>query len=207
MGFKITGSLKPTGRIKVPSTLVSPYSSGQFIETDWKTNGDKLATLDTTTGKEWLDTTQTAGDSYNTTIGKLSNELDGWRLPTESEVVDLWTRLFPGWHNVTTSSDYSPGSSRANEIVFMENLFGSITDGSNDRRIHALYERADSTLNWIGMYYSNSSNIYRMHGTGKTTNEGYFYNNSDPNFSTFLISDGGTTLSSKNNPAINVPGN
>lgn len=43
---------------------VSFCAQAELIPTDWRVANDKQATLDTTTGLEWLDLTLTAGYSY-----------------------------------------------------------------------------------------------------------------------------------------------
>ncbi|BCV27700.1 hypothetical protein [Shewanella algae] len=39
--------------------LISAQANAAFVETDWKAQGDGLATLDTDTGIEWLDVSET----------------------------------------------------------------------------------------------------------------------------------------------------
>ena len=39
----------------------SNFAIGGLVHTDWKVDGDKLATLDEETGIEWLKITQTTG--------------------------------------------------------------------------------------------------------------------------------------------------
>lgn len=57
-------------------------ANAAFVTTYWQVAGDKKATLDTETGLEWLDLTQTDGKSYSEVSALLSTTLSGWRFPT-----------------------------------------------------------------------------------------------------------------------------
>src|SRR5262245_21225908 len=59
-----------------------------LLEKDWKTAGDKLLTLDNTTGLEWLDLTQTAALTFNVVSAQLGpgGNFEGFRFATLSEV-------------------------------------------------------------------------------------------------------------------------
>jgi hypothetical protein len=70
---------------------VSPASAA-LIEVDLFTQGDKLLTLDTSTGLEWLDLTATEDESYNSIIGGFGGFItsEGFRYATEAEIAALW---------------------------------------------------------------------------------------------------------------------
>lgn len=71
--------------------LISTQASAAFVATDWKSTGDKLATLDTETGLEWLDIYQTYGYTIKSMKTALLNgHFHGWRLATYEEVMQLW---------------------------------------------------------------------------------------------------------------------
>ena len=74
--------------------LASMGANAELISTDWKTTGDNLVTLDTETGIEWLDLTQTIGMSINEVEGLLNSTFEGWRLPTVSEVTQMMMTAF-----------------------------------------------------------------------------------------------------------------
>lgn len=57
-------------------------AEASFIKTDWQVAGDRKAVLDSTTGIEWLNLTQTNGLSVNQVISQLDTTFKGWRLPT-----------------------------------------------------------------------------------------------------------------------------
>lgn len=65
-----------------------------IVEADAFTAGDNKAALETATGLTWLDYGVNSGKSYNTVVSELDTVYAGWRLPTQAEVVNLWTSLF-----------------------------------------------------------------------------------------------------------------
>ena len=67
-------------------SMASMSASAELIGTDWKADGDKLATLETVSGIEWLDLTQTIGKSINDVQELLDTTFAGWRLPRRVEV-------------------------------------------------------------------------------------------------------------------------
>jgi len=72
-----------------------------IIEADAFNAGDNKAVLDTSTGLTWLDFGVNRAQSFNSVMSQLSTTYLGWRLPTESEVRNLWGQLFTG----TSSTD------------------------------------------------------------------------------------------------------
>jgi len=92
--MKIGSSFKPTMValfIGIAAASLS-ISSAQavLIEQDLNTTGDKLITLDTLTGFQWLDVTATLGQSYNTAEGSLFVTAQGFRHATTDEVAALY---------------------------------------------------------------------------------------------------------------------
>ncbi len=65
-----------------------------IVEADAFTAGDNKAVLETATGLTWLDYGVNSDKSYNTVVSELNTVYAGWRLPTQAEVVNLWTSLF-----------------------------------------------------------------------------------------------------------------
>ena len=78
--------------------LFAGAANAELIKTDYKTTGDELATLDTETGIEWLDISETAGYNLNEISALIAEggELEGWRMPTQTEVTNLFMMLFDG---------------------------------------------------------------------------------------------------------------
>jgi len=63
-----------------------------LVEIDRYTPGDALITLDTTTGFEWLDVTETMNMSYEQVWANAQLGAEGWRHATNFEVTDLFDR-------------------------------------------------------------------------------------------------------------------
>lgn len=71
-----------------------------IIEADAFTVGDNQAMQDTTSGLVWMDHGVNSSKSFNQVVNELDTTYKGWRLPTEQEVVGLYTTLFahqPGY--------------------------------------------------------------------------------------------------------------
>ena len=71
----------------------------QLVETDWVNSGDKLLTLDTVTGRKWLDLTQT----YNWSIDMVRAELPSFTVATSESVYQLFQHA-----GVTLNSSCDP---------------------------------------------------------------------------------------------------
>ena len=88
--------------------LISTQASAAFVPTDWKLAGDGLATLDKQTGIEWLDLTQTKGMSIQSVLSQLDGgSFSGWRLPTSSEIEQLFLSWWPGQDVYNQSPHFS----------------------------------------------------------------------------------------------------
>lgn len=169
-----------------------------LVNTDWKSTGDAKATLDTETGIEWLKLDNTKGYTFAKWFaGDYSTELSGWRLPTVAELNQLVSQYFPG---MTTEAQNAYDASRA---VAWFNTFG-ITDPAGARSGSTGYALADNGWQiyqfgqawnygsfWNGVYWNNVSSAS-------------LYNSISVYAGMFLVSDGGTTLSSINDPMQNV---
>jgi hypothetical protein len=71
-----------------------------IVEADAFVSGDKKAVLETSTGLVWMDFGITNNKSYQQVISELDSTYQGWRLPTATEISNLWISLFsnqPGW--------------------------------------------------------------------------------------------------------------
>lgn len=80
-------------------------SQAAFISTDWKVAGDAKASLDQSTGIEWLDLTQTDWKSIEDVRGLLTTTYAGWRFPTAAEVRTMMTNLVGTLVNFTGDAD------------------------------------------------------------------------------------------------------
>ena len=95
-------------------TLAAQHSHAlPFIDADGFVAGDKKAIYETSTGLTWLDFGVTNNKSYNQVLAELDSTYLGWRLPTESEVKNLW--------NSTIDTETKPPSSDYNH-EYLENM-------------------------------------------------------------------------------------
>lgn len=172
-------------------------SHAGFIATDWKASGDKKATLDTDTGLEWLDINLTKGKSINEVSLLIDNgTYSGWRLPSKAEVVQLMANFYP---NPAIS-----GSQLATKTAEFAGLFGvTYFNSNNSVWSYALYKDTDAGPNRIGYagsrYHADQGIVY------PTTLASFMgFSSGYAQYGVFLVSDGGVTLSSINDPSINA---
>lgn len=175
--------------------LFSGSASAGFINTDWKVAGDNRAMLHEETGIEWLKLNETAGMSMSQTGNDIAFE--GWRLATDMEVEALMVGFFPA-------------------ITFNEErTIPSVTREEASRWFLAIgASGGGSTARGIGIY-NKDGNAYAS-GAERSTNSARLFDDVGPYafgaetggfsasfFSVFLVSDGGTTLSSLEDPTLN----
>lgn len=101
--------------------LISTQASAAFVTTDWKIVGDKSATLDTDTGLEWLNLSNTVGKSVNEIESMLETDYVGWRLPNRSEVRSLIVRFF----DLEASEEVNTGATSRENADRFKSLFGN----------------------------------------------------------------------------------
>ncbi|WP_281559485.1 PEP-CTERM sorting domain-containing protein [Thalassomonas sp. RHCl1] len=77
--------------------LTSLTAHAGIITSDWQTAGDNKVSIDTSTGLEWLKITETRSYTFDSIQGELGQGgiFEGWRLPTEQEITNLWRSFFP----------------------------------------------------------------------------------------------------------------
>lgn len=185
--------------------LISAQANAAFVETDWKAQGDGLATLDTDTGIEWLDVSET----YNLTLeqinSRLSADLSGWRYATFDEVVNMVSSFFGSPSSSWVSQTMPSLDSTAEERNLWRSLFGTSTigDGAWDGiSLGAVRKDAANDALWslFGAYRYGNDVTYVVPVTGNS----YSYSAQNGFSGYFIVSDGGTTLSSINNPNLNI---
>jgi hypothetical protein len=195
----------------IAATLLLSITSTQaaLVESDWENTGDGLATLDTDTGIEWLDLTQTDGMSLNQAEGLTGagGIFDGWRLPTRAEVTQMMVNAF---------------SSEASQIPILHSWGVSnttINDEAHDFRMLFGNTAANTTTDYsAGLLKNDAGQTYSViySGVSDTKDNDYIvltsnsnvtndYNYTNINLGVYLVSNGGTTLSSQLDPGINVP--
>lgn len=106
-------------------TLIAHHSQAlPFIDADGFVAGDKKAIYETSTGLTWLDFGVTQNKSYNQVIAELDSTYFGWRLPTESEVKNLWNNTI----NTQTRPPFSDYNheyiENSNAQFYYKDIFG-----------------------------------------------------------------------------------
>lgn len=182
--------------------FVSSQVNAALVSSDWITQGDSKATLDTATGLEWLDLTLTADHSYNS-ISQDSSLYPGWRFATITEVKGLFERYLAYYTQKLPANGFTSGYSHSrSEATIFRNLFGQTYDGKDYRTNGFVYDAGKDRVGLFGFVTATSQayNIFTY-----DYSPGSYSVNTKSNLSGwFLVSDGGTTLSSINNPALNI---
>lgn len=206
------------------ATLLSSAAHAAFQSTDWKTSGDALATLDTDTGIEWLNLSQTDYKTVNMVLSEMNDGglYYGWRLPTESEVVGLMNSFFSGFGPYTGTLNGTTVTSYSGPADSSGNLWPRLRDfhllfGTNDSR--GAWGWSGSSRMTQGAYLDDDGVTVRLGGAISYVDgggSGYYtllggagsYNTDWRDYygysGVFLVSDGGLTLSSVANPSLNA---
>ena len=158
--------------------LASAGANADFINSDWKVANDNMAFLDTTSGLEYLDLSFTYNNSIQTVLNRLDGDLLGWRMATFDEVQNMisWAQNNAAGHSLTVISGPTSDAVGLHEI----------SSGSGSYTLSGMY-------NASGGFGGNVAikGIYNI-------------NYSVKNRGVWLVSDGGMTFSSNNDPSINA---
>ena len=222
----------------ITSTLLalsfSFVANASIVNIDWKTEGDNKAFLDTTTGLEWLDLTQSKGYSINGAKAELGSngEFKGFRVATFEEVYGLFDTMKSETRKKVRSPTYR------GELLYdfrwtsggeMLGYTGSSCSGSKCTLYRRAMDYAGYLLGVVGRTNTSSGNAHYTYGLAETSSGGtrltsigqqrvrgsaiylkhnmYTYDNtsySNANYGVYLVSDGGNTLSSKLNPELMI---
>jgi hypothetical protein len=182
--------MKRIGLLIAAGTLFSSVAHAELISTDWKVEGDGYSTLDTISGKEWLDLSLTSGMTYNQVASQLGEggEFEGWRLPTEDEVLTLLDNSILD-KNLIDYGDYSRNASTVYSGEFAAafgNFIGINAEGDNNKvGFSGVYSNLLYTYESRGEYSKDTVVAYLSLVAG-----------------VYLVSDGGMTLGSTTDPVI-----
>jgi hypothetical protein len=195
-------------KLTLIALLISATSAhAELVATDWKNTGDGLATLDTDTGIEWLDLTQTDGMSINQAEGLtvVGSTFDGWRLPTRAEVTQMMVNAFPSQAAQVQGSEFwtVTNSIADNEVDRFRAMFGHTSVWAEEDLTHGLFKNDDGqaySVLWTGVQDIRSTNRVTMYSNARMS---YTYNTTSQAYGVYLVSDGGTTLDSQLDPTIN----
>lgn len=180
----------------VSACTVSMSAQAALIATDWKLAGDAQATLDTQTGLEWLDLSLTAKVPLSELKTRLaSGDLKGWRFPTEAEVVNLHLNYDPSLYSTSKAYLTSADGLTNADMDPWRALFGKTHSLENASM--GVFQKTNGTWGAFGAYRPGLLRWYTM---------GYVASLSlvDTWAGYFLVSDGGLTMSSLNDPMLNV---
>lgn len=200
--------MKTLNKILIASAIAvsSMCANAKLIATDWQAEGDSLATLDEATGIEWLDLTQTKRMSINQVEGLLSSTFSGWRLPTRSEVTEMMMTAFTS-QAITLQGAGAwqfTGSTLNNQADNFRALFGKTYSNASSDYSRGLFKNdIGESISVIQSGVSdtiNNSHLTLYSSSAVTNNINY----SHVSFGVYLVSDGGTTFSSINNPLLNA---
>lgn len=198
--------------IFIAGMLVTGSAHAAFVEIDWNTSGDKKALLDEDTGIEWLKLDQTHNKSYNTVVSELSTVYAGWRLPTESEVVAFYSKIVAPLNiNINYTGGYF-GQPAISSIFNFKNLMGQATNNATLSYLLGGYVKDNGAYQQLGTYSNSGYLLYLGLQFTYQYNRDIAFNQSGGFASTygntiggtFLVNDGGVTLSSINNPNLNI---
>jgi hypothetical protein len=197
-------------------TLSSMSASAEFIKTDWKEVGDNLAVVDKGTGLEWLNLSQTDGMSISQVDTLLSTTFYGWRFPSRNEVNIAMTSL-TGVDAITPSDNVTVKYSEegVQKAIAYEDALGSTgvsrTQASDNTHYSYGHYYDDPTdlgsLIYFGgvTYYYDNGYMSAVYDDNVRNNDAYTF--SHQLYGVYLVSEGGTTLSSINDPSINATAN
>ena len=175
-------------------------SQAELISSDYLSEGDSLAALDTETGLEWLSLSETNGMSINDALDAINGgKLDGWRLPTQDEVTTLLDSVFEdiSFSDETTlyTTSYSSSSASYDDTNHWLTHIGEAYTTSERSWSYAFVDGEAVTL--TGVFIQNGTvSIFR-----NFTHNDYSVDYSNNGQGIFLVSDGGLTYSSRNGVA------
>lgn len=200
----------------VSAGLFSVSAHAGFVKTDVSTSGGGGAVVHQETGIEWLNAKYTLGMSVTQALATYA----GWRLPTEDEVIAMAKEMFrlgtsyyasfpianDGMTRYTNSGYSSCTGSRLcavhQQIVGAFGITQSYSDKDGPSQIfNAIYLDEDNKVANLtsSLLYNNYYRDIRVNQL--VSNDINWYS---ATAAVFLVSDGGLTWSSKNDPLLNV---
>lgn len=190
--------------------LLSNQANAAFVPTDWKKADDKSAVLDESTGIEWLKLNVTHGQSLSEVTERLLSDLVGWRFPTASEVESMMRNSLPNHAYISfgaspaglvESRSQGKNFTRRNELNHWRTLFGT----TSSLQSYGVYLHGDRAYAAGVMTSISTSDYFAVYHTdGGLASMNTVVNNGSSIHGFWLVSDGGATLSSINNPTLNI---
>lgn len=191
----------------------SGFAQAELVQGDWLTDGDGLSTLDTRTGKEWLNLSQTVGMSLSEVTAALEGELSGWELAGVDDVMELAYSQFEiaGISNLFWSDSRieamraESGNSalplieqdRASAESFSDALGGEATADYSNFALYGTYAMyINDYKNTPGFFYSQYSTVRNSGMSLTTLSNVTFYSTGNDNVGWLLVNDAGVSLNS-----------
>lgn len=137
--------------------LVFPMNSqAVLLEQDWLSVGDGLLTLDTSTGLEWLDLSQTDAMSYNSVVAELGigGLYEGFRYATSFGAGSEFQSLLDSAAVTNTTGFPEPTTpDEVDRLIVLQSLLGVV----NSTGLHALtdftWDMLPNTHTALALYY------------------------------------------------------
>ena len=170
-------------------------AQAELVSTDWKVEGDSLAMLDTLSGKEYLSFSQTIDYNLESIQSELSGQFSGWRVANYDEIKGLLSSYIKSY-------DFEESLAWGNSF----RLYGEDqVAGLHLRSLMSPSSSFDGHYS-TGLHYgkdgeATSSGVSNWSGADM----GFDTTQKDAYTAVWLISDGGTTYSSIQDPSINTP--
>ncbi len=192
----------------------SGMAQAEFIKGDWSTVGDQLSVVDTETGIEWLSLTQTVGMSIDEVASQLDTTYAGWRLPTSDEVEQIFAWTFNEFSPDTILNDghtvFQQNSTRwnaASRLIasYMISSFGETYSDTASNATRSFFRGIyiNDTTEGNLVQQAQGYNWYYAAMVEEDRNFADDLSVSNEKYGVFLVSDGGATLASLNEPSIN----
>jgi hypothetical protein len=140
-----------------------------------------------------LSVTLTKGKTLATITSLLETQYQGWSIASSSDVETLYTNVFTNENFSAKTSVTTSDNQTLSQIVDFKNKFG-VTASPHT---YGLYAKDDGTGTLLG----GISHTYRIEYELLRSND---FNYSSSRYGVFLINDGGVTLSSINDPSLNI---
>ena len=181
--------------------MTSFTSHAGIISTDWHSEGDSLSSLHQETGIEWLDLTVTKGKSLKYVLEQTETGgiYDGWRLPTLDEISNLFSYAFN-----KEFTKYDSESITTSQFNSFSSLFGLTQSYYNNNR--SWNKQINGWTYEDGVLYQTIvNNGYSSKYAQVSTGAGGSSIETVSSYrGVWLVNDGGVTLSSINNPSLNI---
>lgn len=181
----------------VSAEIFTSQSGDEFRTVDVASEGDELAVLHYDTGLEWLNVRETWGMSMEDVSNALQGDLQGWRLPTNEEIEVLISSFFSGWDYSSETYTTIRNHWSYHPVDEFGRMFGN---GWTSATYTTGKYYDESGVIRIAGGYTNGSNYALIYGPDAS----YSFDDTDTKYGAFLVSDGGVTIDSINDPLLNI---